>query len=80
MVPVHPQDWSLLGMEREEYVYVDKALHFGLRSAPIIFMAVADGQQWIMQKNGISHVDHYIEYFITAGERVGQTSAAGTLP
>ena len=52
MVPVHPQDWSLLGMEWEEYVYIDKALPFGLRSAPIVFMAVADGQQWIMRKNG----------------------------
>ena len=26
MVPVHPQDRLLLGMEWEEYVYVDKAL------------------------------------------------------
>ena len=68
MIPVHPQDWSLLGMEWEEYVYIDKALPFGLRSAPIVFMAVADGQQWIMQKNGVSYVDHYIEYFITAGK------------
>ena len=70
MVPVHPQHWSLLGMEWDEYVYIDKTLPFGLRSAPIVFMAVADGQQWIMQKNGISYVDHYIEYFITAGKEL----------
>ena len=68
MIPVHPQDRLLLGMEWEEYVYVDKALPFGLRSAPIIFTAVADALQWIMQKNGASYVDHYIDDFITAGK------------
>ena len=47
-------------MEWEEYVYVDKALPFGLRSASIIFMAVMDALQWIMQKNGVSYVQHYI--------------------
>ena len=55
-------------MEREEYVYVDKALPIGLRSAPIIFMAVADALQWIMQKNSVSYVDHYIGDFITVGK------------
>ena len=68
MIPVHPQDRLLLGMEWEEYVYVDKTLPFGLRSAPIIFTAVADALQWIMQKNGASYVDHYIDDFITAGK------------
>ena len=68
MVPVHPQDRLLLGMEWEDYVYVDKALPFGLRSAPIIFTAVADALQWIMQKNGVSYVDHYIDDFVTAGK------------
>ena len=68
MVPVHPQDRLLLGMEWEEYVYVDKAVPFGLRSAPIIFTAVADVLQWIMQKNGVFYVDHYIDDFITAGK------------
>ena len=68
MIPVHPQDRPLLGMEWEEFVYIDKALPFGLRSAPIIFTAVADALQWIMQKNGVSYVDHYIDDFITAGK------------
>ena len=68
MIPVHPQDRLLLGMEWKEFVYIDKALPLGLRSAQIIFTAVADALQWIMQKNGVSYVDHYIDDFITAGK------------
>ena len=34
-VPVHPQDTVLLGMGWEEFICVDQALLFGLRSAPL---------------------------------------------
>ena len=36
-IPVHPQDRLLLGMRWKEAVFIDKALPFGLHSAPIIF-------------------------------------------
>ena len=42
-VPVHPDDRWLLGVEWEGQVYVDCTVPFGLRSAPMIFNAVADG-------------------------------------
>lgn len=67
MVPIHPQDRRLLGMRWEGKVYVDKTLPFGLRSAPIIFSALADALAWMMQCRGVSFVDHYIDDFITAG-------------
>ena len=38
----------LLGMCWKSKVYVDKYLPFGLWSAPLIFSAVADALQWIM--------------------------------
>ena len=41
-VPVHPDDRWLFGMLWEDQLYVDTVLPFGLRSAPIIFNAVAD--------------------------------------
>ena len=41
-VPVHPEDRPLLGMAWNGKVYLDKVLPFGLRSAPIIFSAIAD--------------------------------------
>ena len=43
MVPVHPDDSPLLGITWKGSTYIDKASPFGLRSAPIIFSAVADG-------------------------------------
>ena len=46
MVPVHPQDQCLLGVQWKDNTYVDLALPFGLRSAPIIFL------QWQMPYNG----------------------------
>ena len=45
-VPVHPKDGLLLGMYWNETVYVDAALPFGLRSAPLIFSALADAVLW----------------------------------
>ena len=70
MVPVHPEDRYLLGMQWQGAVYVDKALPFGLRSAPLVFTAVADALQWMMECNGATFVDHYIDDYITVGRRV----------
>ena len=56
-------------------VYVDKALPFGFRSAPLIFSTVADALQWIMQARGVSFVDHYIDYFISLGSPLPEECA-----
>ena len=42
MVPVHPDDQHLLGISWRDGIYVDRALPFGLRSAPKLFSTVAD--------------------------------------
>jgi hypothetical protein len=49
-VPVHPDDRKLLGMEWEGQIYVDTTLPFGLRSAPIIFSAVADALAYMIRQ------------------------------
>ena len=67
MVPVHPQDRPLLGMEWEGQVYVDTALPFGLHSAPKIFNTLADAVEWIARHRGILEVDHYLDDFIIIG-------------
>lgn len=46
IVPVHPDDRPLLGMRWKGAVFLDKALHFGLRSAPKVFNALADALEW----------------------------------
>ena len=47
-IPIHPDDRPLLAMGWNNKIFVDKYLPFGLRSAPIIFSAVADALQWII--------------------------------
>ena len=66
-VPVAPEDRRLLGMKWQGKVYIDKVLPFGLRSAPLIFSAVADALQWIMIRHGVSWVVHYLDDFLTLG-------------
>ena len=63
MVPVHPQDQYLLGVQWGDSTYVDLALPFGLRSAPMIFSAVADAIQWILVQKGLK-ILHYLDDFI----------------
>ena len=67
IIPVHPKDALLLGMRWQGGVYVDKALPFGLRSAPKIFNAVADGLAWILQNSGVRLVLHYLDDFLIFG-------------
>lgn len=64
MIPIHPQDQPLLGVEWGNRVYVDLALPFGLRSAPKIFTAVADALQWILIQKGIKLSLHYLDDFV----------------
>ncbi len=64
LIPVHPHDRVLQGMEWDGRIYVDPCLPFGLRSAPKIFNAVADGLCWCLRQAGIRFVLHYLDDFI----------------
>ena len=68
-VPVHREDQSLLGLEwrGRTYMYRDRALPFGLRSAPKLFTAVADSLAWAFQCNGIVNCVHYLDDFLFWG-------------
>ena len=66
IVPVHPDDRHLLGMEWKGKLYVDTALPFGLRSAPKIFSALADALQWVFEQHGLK-VLHYLDDFLILG-------------
>ena len=67
-VLVHPADRWLLGMKWKEEIYVDSALSFGLRSAPKIFNAVADGLMWILGSRGVKRGIHYLDDFLFFGQ------------
>lgn len=67
LIPVHPQDRVLQAVQWGEGQYVDPMLPFGLRSAPKIFNAVADGLDWFLHQSGIAHCKHYLDDFIIIG-------------
>ena len=64
MIPIHPQDQWLLGVQWRGEVFIDRMLPFGLRSAPKIFSAVADAIQWILAVKGITHSLQYLDDYI----------------
>jgi len=67
LVPVCPLDRKWLGMQWNGQVYVDGMLPFGLRSAPKIFNAVADGLEWCVAKEGVESIFHYLDDFAVLG-------------
>ena len=47
--------------------YVDHALPFGSRSAPKMFLAVADVITWVLHCSGVKHQIHYLNDFLFIG-------------
>ncbi len=66
-VPVHPRDRWLLGMRWDGETFVDGALPFGLRSAPLLFTALGDAVEWVAQRKGAQWIKHYIDDFVMVG-------------
>ena len=67
IIPVHPSDYSVLGIAWKGKTYIDRALPFGLRSAPKIFSAVADFIAWALYQQGVAHQLHYLDDFLFLG-------------
>lgn len=67
IVPVHPADYHLLGIHWKGDTYIDRALPFGLRSAPKVFNAVADLVAWALHQQGITYQLHYLDDFLFLG-------------
>ena len=64
VVQIYPDDRWFIGMLWDGSLFVDAALPFGLRSAPKIFMALADAAEWIVRQRGINFVIHYLDDFL----------------
>ena len=64
IIPVHPHDHHLLGVQWEGHVYIDRALPFGLRSAPKLFTAFADAIGWSLLHWGSPPLIHYLDDFL----------------
>lgn len=67
LIPVDPQDHHLLGITWDGKTYIDRALPFGLRSAPKIFSAVVDMLAWGLHWAGIRYLIHYLDDILFMG-------------
>ena len=60
IVPIHPADYSLLGMKWENLYYFDRTLPMGLSSSCSIFEAVSSALEWIsvhqLRANSVLHI------------------------
>ena len=67
IIPVHPLDWELLGMQWKGLYFFDMVLPFGLRSAPYLFNLLSEGMEWIIHsKLNIPGVLHILDDFFIA--------------
>ena len=74
IIPIHPNDRYLLGMQWQGHYFVDMALPFGLRSAPYIFSSVVDLVEWVLKKQyDVSFLLHCLDDFHTLGPPNSQT-------
>ena len=64
IVPVHPEDWPLLGMYWKGQYFVDTRLPFGLRSAPKLFTALANAVQWLIKEKEVDFCIHYLDDYL----------------
>ena len=68
LLPVHPADRHMLGMQWNGGVYIDTCLPFGLRSAPkLLNIILAEFLAWIAQQSGVLFLIHYLDEFLTMG-------------
>jgi hypothetical protein len=64
-IPVHPDDWWLLGFRWGEAFHQDLFLPFGLRTLPAIFDFFATALVWIARcKVQMQHIQHYLDNFL----------------
>ena len=67
LIPIHPDDWHLLGIHWQSQYYVNIYLPFGLHSAPFLFNQLSDGLEWILKNNyGIQYAIHILDNFFIA--------------
>lgn len=68
-VPIHPDDFELLGLQIEGSFYFDKTLPFGLSYSCQLFEKFSSALQWILEsKFKVSHCVHVLDDFLFIGQ------------
>lgn len=67
-VPIHHQDFELLGFRVDDKFYYDKTLPFGLSYSCNLFEKFSSELQWILEnKFGVAHCVHILDDFLFIG-------------
>ena len=66
LIPVHPANRHLLGMEWNGQFYITLT-HACLLACPKLFNVIADLLEWILYDRGVSYVLHYLDDYFTVG-------------
>jgi len=70
LLPIHPDDFNLLGIQINGRVFVDKNLPFGCSCAPFLFECFSTFIHWaVTQSSKLDTLDHYIDDFILCGRK-----------
>ncbi|XP_062604845.1 uncharacterized protein LOC134266643 [Saccostrea cucullata] len=68
IVPIHPEDYKLLGFSWDSNFYYDKCLPMGASSSCQIFECLSTSLQWVMcEKFGASGMSHMLDDFFFIG-------------
>ena len=68
LLPVHSNDWDLLGTCWVGLYFVELRLPFGIRSSVYTFNSFADVLTWILRiKHAVDKLVHYLDDFFTCG-------------
>lgn len=68
LLPIHPDDFSLLGMSVDGYLFVDKSLPFGCAISCSLFEKFSTFLEWCVQQASMSSdVIHYLDDFCGGG-------------
>lgn len=65
LLPIHPSDFPLLGMQFQQQYFVDKALPFGLSVSCALFEKFSHFLEWCVKNDaGTNNLIHYLDDFL----------------
>ena len=67
LIQIHPANRHVVATGWKGGIFVDTCLPFGLRSVPKLFNILADLLEWILERQQISFLLHYLDGFLTTG-------------
>ena len=76
IIPVHPSDYPLLGLQWRGQWYYDRCLPMGCSSSSKTFESLSTAMEWIARKKlGIPHILHTLDDFLIIGESTSDCQA-----